>query len=344
MRIAEYFESDASTRQFLLQKLRRCDWSAGRFLVRLLETDTFAETLGGEGKLFFLLDGNSVVSFLTLTAQDCIAAPEMTPWIGFVFTFPEYRGRHHIGTLLDHARKCAAQNGSPFVFLATDHVGLYEKYGFSYWGSRCDIHGEMSRIYTVPAADIIAIAENSQKRAREVIRLSGVKEAWEEIGAKVNLVGSLATGLLMKHRDIDFHIYTDTLDATEGFKAISRICANPNVTRLEYRNLAATEEACMEWHVWYSLDGNEWQIDMIQILKGSRFDGFFERVAERINAVLTPETSRAILELKYLTSADEHIMGIEYYQAVIADGVRTYGQFSDWRKGHQTDGINLWCP
>ena len=161
MKIVEYFESDASTRQFLLQALRKCDWSAGRFLVRLLETDMFTNTLGGEGKLFFLLDGNSVVSFLTLTAQDCIVAPEMTPWIGFVFTFPEYRGRHHIGALLDHARKCAAKNGSPFAFLATDHVGLYEKYGFSYWGSRCDIHGEMSRIYTAPAADIIAIAEDS---------------------------------------------------------------------------------------------------------------------------------------------------------------------------------------
>ena len=57
MRIVEYFESDASTRQMLRQELRRCDWSAGRFLVRLLEEKTFAETLGGAGKLIFLLDG-----------------------------------------------------------------------------------------------------------------------------------------------------------------------------------------------------------------------------------------------------------------------------------------------
>ena len=344
MRIVEYFESDASTRQMLLLELRRCDWSAGRFLVRLLEENTYAKTLGGEGKLFFLLDGNSVVSFLTLTTQDCIIAPDMTPWIGFVFTFPEYRGRHHIGTLLDHARKCAAQNGSPFVFLATDHVGLYEKYGFSYWGSRRDVHGEKSRVYYAPAADIKTLADDALKRAKKVIRLSEIREAWEEIGAKVNPVGSLAMGLLMKHRDIDFHIYTDTLDVAESFKAISRICANPNVTRLEYRNLAATEEACLEWHVWYNLNGEEWQIDMIQILKGSQFDGHFEHVAERIKAALTPETRRAILELKALTPADEHIMGIEYYQAVIADGIRSYGLFSTWRKEHPTNGINLWCP
>ena len=344
MKIVEYFESEASTRQLLLKELHRCDWSAGRFLVRLLEENTFAQTLGGEGKLFLLLDGDTVISFLTLTTQDCIIAPDMTPWIGFVFTFPEYRGRHHIGTLLDHARKCATQNGSPFVFLATDHDGLYEKYGFSYWGSRKDVHGEMSRIYYAPATDISTIAEDAQRRAHEVICRSGVREAWEVIGAKVNQVGSLAMGLLMKHRDIDFHIYTDTLNVAESFKAISRICANPNVTRLEYRNLAATEEACLEWHVWYSLEGEEWQIDMIQILKGSQFDGHFEHVAERIKAALTPENRRVILELKALTPAEEHIMGIEYYQAVIADGIRSYGQFSAWRKEHPTGGINLWCP
>ncbi len=70
--------------------------------------------------------------------------------------------------------------------------------------------------------DILPLAEAMQERAREVIRQSGIREAWEGIGAKVNQVGSVATGLLMKHRDIDFHIYTDTLDAAESFKAISQ--------------------------------------------------------------------------------------------------------------------------
>ena len=92
------------------------------------------------------------------------------------------------------------------------------------------------------------------------------------------------------------------------------------------------------------LENEEWQIDMIQILKGSQFDGYFERVAERIKAVLTPETRRTILELKYLTPDGEHIMGIEYYQAVIADGIRSYEEFRQWRKNHPPKGIINWCP
>ena len=196
----------------------------------------------------------------------------------------------------------------------------------------------------VSPAEIAAIADSMLTRAGEVVRLSGVHEAWEGIGAEVHTVGSMATGLMMKHRDIDFHIYTDTLDPAESFRAISRICANPAVSHLEYRNLAATEEACLEWHIRYDLDGEPWQIDMIQIRKGSRFDGFFERVAERIRAVLTPETRSAILELKYLTPDAEHIPGIAYYRAVIADGVRTYREFSAWLQKHPADGIDLWCP
>jgi len=344
MEIVEYFEADLSSRVMLLQGLRQCDWRAGKFLLGLLEDGKFDETLGGPGKLFFLLDGNNVVSFLTLTVQDCIALRDFTPWIGFVYTFPACRGHRYAGLLLDHARKCAASKGFPFVFLASGHAGLYEKYGFSHWGNLPDIHGEDSRIYTAPAADITAAAEAVQRRASEVIRRSGIREAWESIGAEVNQVGSMATGLLMKHRDIDFHIYTDTLDPEESFKAITKICADPNVSQLEYRNLAATDEACLEWHIRYGLEGESWQIDMIQILKGSQFDGYFERVANRINAVLTPETRRTILELKYLTPENEHIPGIEYYQAVIAGGVRTRPEFSEWRKAHPADGINLWCP
>ena len=192
--------------------------------------------------------------------------------------------------------------------------------------------------------NIESIAENNFQKALRVIEKSGVRQTWESVGATINLVGSMAMGLLMKHRDIDFHIYTEKLDVAESFKVIQKICANPAVNRMEYRNLADTGEDCLEFHLWFAFDGEEWQIDMIQIRKNSQFDGYFERVAERIKNVLTSETRHAILELKYLTPDHEHIMGIEYYQAVIADGVRSYPEFIEWRKKHPATGIVAWCP
>ena len=67
---------------------------------------------------------------------------------------------------------------------------------------------------------------------------------------------------------------------------------------------------------------------MIHIVRGSRYDGYFERVADRIAATLTPVTRRAILQLKYDTP----------------DDVRTYDAFAEWRRTHPLTGIVEWMP
>ena len=83
---------------------------------------------------------------------------------------------------------------------------------------------------------------------------------------------------------------------------------------------------------------------MIHIRKGSRYDGYFEHVAERISAVLTEETRNTILQLKYETPETEKIMGVEYYQAVLQDGVRDYAEFKAWREAHPVTGVLEWIP
>lgn len=163
------------------------------------------------------------------------------------------------------------------------------------------------------------IARRNRLRAEEVIRDSRLAEIWRSVGAEVRQVGSLRSGLLMKHRDIDFHIYSSPLRLEESFAAMAQLAADPAVGRIECRNLLATDEACVEWHATYrDRDGDEWQLDMIHIVRGSRYDGYFERVADRIAAALTPVTRRAILQLKYDTPDDVKIAGIEYYVAVLA--------------------------
>lgn len=187
-------------------------------------------------------------------------------------------------------------------------------------------------------------AGTAQQTAWQLINSCGIRQAWENIGAKVHLIGSLATGLLIKKRDIDFHIHTGELDTGKSFAAINEICRGRPVTRLKYRNLASTDEDCLEWHVWCMFNHEEWQIDMIQIRRGSRFDGYFEHIADRINAVLTPETRLAILALKYLTPENTHISGIEYYRAVLEGKVRSWQDFILWREQHPLNGIAEWCP
>ena len=102
--------------------------------------------LGGEGELFFMLDGNKLVSFLTLTKQDVVRDESMYPWIGFVYTMPEYRGNRYSEKLINYAEDIAKEKGFDKVFIATDHIGLYEKYGYDYLENRIGYWGDDNRV------------------------------------------------------------------------------------------------------------------------------------------------------------------------------------------------------
>ena len=144
MDIISYFESEKQAE--LLEQISACDWSAAKFLTSLLKEGRFYEMLGSWGHILLLTDRDKLVSFLTLTGQDSVRDESLTPWIGFVFTQPAYRGHRYAGLLLSHAERIAAQSGYRRVYIATDHIGLYEKYGYEYQQSRIDYWGNEMRV------------------------------------------------------------------------------------------------------------------------------------------------------------------------------------------------------
>ncbi len=144
MEIINYF--DQGKKEELLAQIEACDWGAARFLVELLEKETFLDMLGGWGELYLLMDGEDLVAFATLTGQDAIRDESLTPWIGFVFTQPEYRGHRYSAQLLSHCEEEAAKRGYSKVYIATDHIGLYEKFGYVYMENRMDYWGDDTRI------------------------------------------------------------------------------------------------------------------------------------------------------------------------------------------------------
>ena len=194
--------------------------------------------------------------------------------------------------------------------------------------------------------EILALAAANQRRAREILDELALRKAWQAIGARAEVVGSLRTGLLMKHLDIDLHIYSPApLHPADSFAAAARLAEKPGMLRMEYGNLLDAGDCCLEWHAQYEdRDGRMWQIDLIHMAEDSPWAGYFERVADRIAAVLTDETRMAILRLKFETPDTERIPGIAYYKAVLADGVRSYPEFEAWRAANSLGGIVEWMP
>ena len=189
---------------------------------------------------------------------------------------------------------------------------------------------------------LLALATRNQETARCVAARLGIEALWRSIGAEPHLVGSLRTGLLMVHRDIDWHIYSNKVDIEQDFMIMGRLAAHPDVVSVQFSDGLNTDEQCLEWHC-RAKDGEDmWSLDMIHMPKGARYDGYFERVVDRLSAVLTPETRTAILRLKYEIGGS--VPGIAFCRAVICDGIRTPEAFVHWLKRNPVQGVMEWMP
>ena len=193
--------------------------------------------------------------------------------------------------------------------------------------------------------DIIELAEQNQQNAWKLLDETGIIPAWERIGATVHLVGSLKSGLLMKSRDIDLHIYTGKLDITESFSVMQELAERLKLKEIQYKNLVHTEEECIEWHALYEDEGcNRWKFDMIHLRSGSKYDGVVEKVTEAIIRCLTPEIKRTILQIKYDMPDNVNIPGIEIYHAVFTGGVQNYEELMQYRIGNPLKNSLEWTP
>ena len=193
--------------------------------------------------------------------------------------------------------------------------------------------------------DIIELAEQNQQNAWKLLDETGIIPAWERIGATVHLVGSLKSGLLMKSRDIDLHIYTGKLDITESFSVMQELAERLKLKEIQYKNLVHTEEECIEWHVLYEdQELHTWKFDLIHIRKGSKYDGVVENVTAAIAKLLTPGLRETILRIKYEVPDGVMIPGIEIYHAVFTGDVRSYEELERWRQEHPLTNSWDWLP
>ena len=147
MKIIEYFTSD--NQEHWLEEIRKSDWGAGQYLYTLLKEGKLKELVGRTALVPMLIEEETqkLVSFCTFAPLDDIQPTALSPWIGFVYTFPEYRGHRYVGRLLAYAESLATVMGKEYVYISTGETGLYEKYGYEFFDFLKDIGGEDSRVY-----------------------------------------------------------------------------------------------------------------------------------------------------------------------------------------------------
>ncbi len=97
---------------------------------------------------FLCLDNNRIVGGLGIIENDFHTRPDLSPNICAVYTEKEYRGRGIAGKLLKKAVEDLKEKNISPIYLLTDHIGFYERYG---WEFLCMVKNKgedkLSRMY-----------------------------------------------------------------------------------------------------------------------------------------------------------------------------------------------------
>jgi GNAT superfamily N-acetyltransferase len=97
---------------------------------------------------YLCLDGDKIAGGLGVIKNDFHDRSDLTPNICAVYTEESYRCHGIAGKLLNMAVEDLRAKGISPVYLLTDHIGFYERYG---WEFLCMAQGdgeaEMSRMY-----------------------------------------------------------------------------------------------------------------------------------------------------------------------------------------------------
>lgn len=146
MTITDYFEQTQEWREHWKAEISKGDWVAAKFLFEQLQNNNVKARYGETTRLLLLTEGEELLAFCTLAEHDEIET-ELTPWAGFVYIFPKYRGNRHSEKLINHARKLAKDDGYKRLYISSNEVGLYEKYGFRLLQKMEDVWGGETQVF-----------------------------------------------------------------------------------------------------------------------------------------------------------------------------------------------------
>lgn len=151
MRIIEYFEQTSQLQRYLREQIVQADWRAAKYLYEVLEAEKLKAQYGESTRLLLLMEEDKLLAFCTLAERDEIVEeetePDMKPWIGFVYTYPTHRGNRYSEKLIRYACRLAREDGYEKVYLSSNEVGLYEKYGFVYLKRLHTLWGEETQVF-----------------------------------------------------------------------------------------------------------------------------------------------------------------------------------------------------
>ncbi|MBU2706995.1 GNAT family N-acetyltransferase [Zooshikella marina] len=98
-------------------------------------------------QFYVLVIQKQIVGCYGIIINDFISRHDLYPWFSSLFIEVEHRGKRLSELMFEHAKKQVMAMGYANLYLTTDHVGFYEKFGWKRLNDGYEPSGERTKIY-----------------------------------------------------------------------------------------------------------------------------------------------------------------------------------------------------
>lgn len=98
---------------------------------------------------YFMMKGEQIVGSYSLMTNDFVSRQDLWPYLSNLYIEETERGKELGSVLLEHARNEAYRLGFDKLYLCTDHINYYEKYGWKHHTDGYHVWNRESKIYVV---------------------------------------------------------------------------------------------------------------------------------------------------------------------------------------------------
>ncbi|MBR2810416.1 MAG: GNAT family N-acetyltransferase [Solobacterium sp.] len=105
------------------------------------------ETENAVPQWYVVVRNNRIIAGCGVIANDFHERKDLTPNVCAVYVDSEYRKQGVAGFMLEYVCADMARLGYATLYLLTDHIGFYERYGWQFYCEVRDSEGEFSRMY-----------------------------------------------------------------------------------------------------------------------------------------------------------------------------------------------------
>ena len=82
--------------------------------------------------IFAAVKNGRIIGITSVMKEDYYPMPDTFPWVSCVFVSEEYRGHALSGRLIETANSYLREQGFDISYIPSEHMGLYEHYGYQY--------------------------------------------------------------------------------------------------------------------------------------------------------------------------------------------------------------------